>query len=179
MPLAVTLCLDPAATAPVEVLWRALAEGGIDDDCHRLGYRPHITLAIFPDGSDEAAIAAALTRLAASWEALPVNLAGIGVFPGETSIMWAIPVATPALLDRHRVLLDALPDLPVDPHYRAGAWTPHITLSGPVRDPVRALGALVPLWRPVRAALADLELVRFRPVEVLASHRLRGAGGTG
>ncbi len=43
MPLAMTLRLDDAAAASVVAMWRALAESGVDDDCLRLGYPPHVT----------------------------------------------------------------------------------------------------------------------------------------
>ncbi|MBD0274739.1 MAG: hypothetical protein ICV73_22775 [Acetobacteraceae bacterium] len=36
--------MDGAAAAPTVAMWRALAEGGVDDGCPRLGYPPHATL---------------------------------------------------------------------------------------------------------------------------------------
>ena len=81
MPLAVTLRLDDAA-APVAAMWRALAEGGVDDDCLRLGYPPHVTLAVWPEDAPVEHVAAVVDRFGAEWGALPVALAGFGVFPG-------------------------------------------------------------------------------------------------
>ena len=94
----------------------------------------------------------------------------MGVFPGPPAILFAIPVVTAALLDRQVALTAALPDLSVHPHYRPGHWVPQVTLSGPLRYPEAALAAILPLWRPVEGALAGIDLVRFRPVEILASH---------
>lgn len=177
MPLAVTLRLDPAGAAPLEAMWRKLAERDIDHDRHRLGYGPHVTLAIYPDETPVAPISAALEQLAPTWNALPVTLAGLGIFPGANSILWAVPVVTPELLDRQEALQSALPDLAVHPHYRPGAWVPHVTLSGPLSDVGRALAVLTPAWQPIAGQLSHLELLRFRPVELLGSHILRTAPG--
>jgi len=65
--------------------------------------------------------------------------------------------------------------LAVDPHYRSNAWVPHVTVSGTLADPTRALAALLPLWQPLSGILDRVELVRFRPVEILQSHALRTA----
>ena len=177
MPLAVTLRLDTAGAAPVEAMWCLLAERDIDHDRHRLGYGPHVTLAIYPDATPVEPVAVALERLAATWDALPVTLAGFGVFPGPPSILWAAPVVTPELLERHAALQAALPAVSVHPHYQPGAWVPHVTLSGPLSDPGRALAVLTPGWNSISGHLSRLELLRFRPVELLDSHVLRGPTG--
>lgn len=172
MAFAVTLCFDPASAVLLEDMWRTLAEQNIDCDRHQLGYAPHITLAIYPDETPAEQIAAALEQIAPAWNALPVTLAGFGIFPGATSILWAAPVVTSELLDRHTALQAALPGFPIHPHYRPESWMPHVTLSGVLRDPGRALTALTPRWQPLSGLLSRLELVRFRPVELLKSHTL-------
>ena len=76
------------------------------------------------------------------------------------------------VLARHAAMQAALPDLAVHAHYRVGSWVPHVTLAGALNDPGRALSVLLPLWRPVTGFLNQLDLVRFRPVEVLQSYSL-------
>ncbi len=49
---------------------------------------------------------------------------------------------------------------------------PHVTLSAPLQAPEAALAALLPMWTPVEGHLVGIDLVRFRPVDVLRSHRL-------
>lgn len=174
MPYAVTLRLDADVAPAVEGMWRTLAALGFDDDRHRLGYAPHVTLAIYPDDAPAGDMRAALESVARGWTALPVTLAGFGVFPGLAPVLWIAPVVTPALLDRHAAVQAALPDLVPHEHYRPGAWVPHVTLSGAaLRDPAGALAALLPLFqRPLTGTLDQVDLVRFRPVEVLWSRRL-------
>ena len=105
--------------------------------------------------------------------ALPVGLSGIGVFPGPPAILWAVPVVTPALLRMHAELDLALPGSAVDAHYRRDALVPHVTLSGPVQDAGHALSVLLARWRATQGVLNRVEVVRFRPVKVLASLALQ------
>ena len=172
MPFAITLRLDPVSAAAVEEMWRTLADAGIDADCRDLGYVPHITLAVYPDDSPPDLLGNSLRLIAADRPAFPVTLSGIGIFPGRSSIVWAAPVVTPALLAWQAAILHALPDLAIHPHYRTDAWVPHVTLSGAVTDPGRAVSALSGGWRPVSGHLQQADLVRFRPVEVLRSYML-------
>lgn len=170
MPYAVTLPLDPATAGVIEGMWRALAASGLDDGCVRLGYVPHITLAVYSDDAPADTLRTTLERATVGWTALPVTLAGFGVFPSQPSVLWAAPVVTSALLDRHAAVVAALPG--PHPHHRPGAWVPHVTLSNALHDPAGALAAVLSLWRPLAGVLDRLELVRFHPVEVLWSRSL-------
>ena len=172
MPFAITLRFDPASSSRIEDLWHVLAAEDIDTDRHDLGYAAHITLAIYPDGTAEDRLHTACTHVAESWRHHAVTLGGIGVFPGVSSILWAFPVVTRDLLALHASLVGALPDLPVHPHYRPGAWIPHVTLTGALPDPSAALKSLLAHWHPITGELSQVDLVRFRPVEVLQSRSL-------
>jgi 2'-5' RNA ligase len=173
MPFAITLRLDPVSATTIEDMWLVLAGAGIDTDRRDLGYAPHITLGIYPEDTEARLLRTALRQVAADQRAIPITLSGIGVFPGPTSVLWAAPVVTPGLLAWHAAIHAALPGLTMHPHYRPGAWVPHVTLSGAVRDAGRALSALLAGWRPIDGMLDRAELVRFRPVEVLRSEALR------
>ena len=172
MPLAITLRFDPDSAASIGRLWDALAEAGIDRDRQALGYSAHVTLAIYPDEASVSMLVAAVERVARLWTPIPITMFGFGVFPGPPAILFAAPVTTPALLDRQKVLTDALSDLSVHPHYQRNRWVPHVTLSGPLRDAGIALAALLPLWQQVAGRLDRVDIVRFRPVEVLRSWSL-------
>ena len=172
MPYAITLCLDPGSAAVIEGLWQTLARSGLDTDRDHLGYAPHITVGIYPDGAPADRLQAVVAQFARQWSPLAVTLSGFGVFPGPSSILWVAPVVTAEMLARHLALQTALSDLAGDAHYHPGAWMPHITLSGVLHDPGPALSALASGWRPLRGQLERLELVRFRPIERLSSYDL-------
>jgi 2'-5' RNA ligase len=176
VPYAVTLRLADAAS--VEAMWRALAMAGLHDDCLRLGYPPHVTLAILPDTCEEARLAAVVGDCAARWTRHEVRIAGFGWFVAPSPVLYLAAIATEDLLRLQRAVAEALGDLPRDSHYCPGAWVPHVTLAkgAPAGTPGwagRALDLLAPLLPPDWRTVAErLDLVRFRPVAVLRSHAL-------
>src|SRR5260370_32673180 len=153
MPLAITLRFDPDTAFTVEEMWRTLSAKGIDAARRQVGYAPHIALAIYPNDSPVDLLQAAVEQIAGHWQALPVTLSGFGIFPAPMTILYAAPIVTPALLARNAAIQAALPELQAHPHYRPDAWVPHVTLTGALRDPTRALAALLPLWQPLNGVL--------------------------
>ncbi|MGJ4896586.1 MULTISPECIES: 2'-5' RNA ligase family protein [unclassified Bradyrhizobium] len=175
MPFAITLPFDHISASKIQAMWRHLAADGIDADRHQLGYAPHVTVAIYPDETPLNRLRSAIEDTCRNWEPLPVRLSGLGVFPGDGAVLWAVPVVTAGLLARHDAIHSALGDLNVHEHYRPGAWVPHVTLSGALHDPGAALKALLSGWEPITGFLDRVELVSFRPVEVLLSSACRGS----
>lgn len=180
MPYAVTLRLGVAAAEPVEAMWRALAEAGLHDGALALGYPPHLTLSIQPDTADPDRLRAAAAQCAQAWTAERLRFCGFGVFAAPEPVLFLAPVVTEALLAGHAALAAALADLPGDPHYRPGAWVPHVTLAkgGAAGAPGwmgRALDCLAPCVAAVPPTCpGGVDLVKFRPVSILASYSLNG-----
>lgn len=176
MPYAITLRFDEATAPPVTAMWRGLAARGASDDAARLGYAPHITLAVLPDTADTARLLDAASDLARQAGPLDLSFPGVGFFPGTPAVMFLAPAPTRALLAWHDALLTRLAGETIDPHYQPGHWVPHVTLAKDLTHPAAAFAVLDPWPLPVAARLDRLEVVRFRPVHVLASHLLAGAG---
>jgi 2'-5' RNA ligase len=172
MGYAITLRLDAAAAAMVEAMWQALASRGVSDEALQLHYPPHLTLAVFGDSADPERLLAAAQHCAARWPKRPTTFASLGLFPATPSTMFLAPVVISELLERHAALLTALTGEPVDPYYQIGRYVPHVTLAGDLADPAAALAALAPLPLPFTATLDRLDVVRFRPVEILESQLL-------
>ena len=107
MAFAITLCLDATSASIVEDTWNILAARGIDGGRARLGYMPHVTLAIYPNDTSIDRFQAILEQAAERWGALPIVLSGLGIFPGPSSIVWAAPVVTSDLLGRHAAIQGA------------------------------------------------------------------------
>lgn len=163
MPYALTLRLHDLAAAPVLRMWETLAARGLSRDSLDLGYAAHVTLAIFPDTADADALAAALE----GWTlARPLAFSGFGLFPGAPSVLFLAPVADAALLEAHAALHRSLPP-GCHAHYAPGHWVPHVTLARDLTDPAAAVAALAGMALPPTAPPASVDLVRFRPVEVL------------
>lgn len=177
MPYAVTLRLDDAAAAAIDALWHRLADEGISDSMVALGYRPHLTLATAADADVSAAIRA-LERFAATHAALAVPFVGIGAFLAPARVLWAAPCVDRALLDLQAALLQALA-WPAHPHYTPGSWVPHCTLAEDLGEDAfaRAARLVAAHWQPTTAMLDRIDLVRFRPVEILWQQPLRSRAG--
>lgn len=143
MPFAVTLLFDAATTSAVEGIWQTLASE-IDEDHSIRGYPPHITVAAFQGViSDEEFRNAALLESVQSFQ---VRLVGLGAFPGQPFVIWAVPVVTSELLSLHATILSAFAHLTVHEHYDAGAWVPHVTLTQAPRSSRQK--SLRPPFRP-------------------------------
>ena len=54
----------------------------------------------------------------------------------------------------------------------AAAFAPHVTLASDLADPAAAVAALGLSPLPFTTMLVRLDVVRFRPVEILESHSL-------
>jgi 2'-5' RNA ligase len=167
MACAVTLRLDDASAGRVEGLRAALLKAA-GETASPPPHPPHITLALI-----EGAVPAGAMALAARWQAMPVALAGLAVFPGTPPVVWAVPVVTEALLACHAALHKALGAGVCHPHYRVGAWVPHVTLSLDGRlGAGTAIGVAAEAWAgPIEGWLDRAEVVELPAVRVL-----RGVG---
>lgn len=172
MRIALTLRLDDAAARSVEELWQGLAAAGIARDMLDLGYAPHLSLAV---AEEESARHPDLAQMLPDGEALRVRFAGLGVFPGLPACCWIAVVPCGRLLEAQREAVAALQGA-LHPHCHPTAWMPHVTLTAGLQDGARLAHGLAWLherFRPATATLDRVELVRFPPVEIVASRPLR------
>ncbi len=160
------LLLDDVADRAVRADWSRLTRAHLPSQGRHAGEsnRPHVTLALTGAVSD-----GVRRRLTAIDAALPVPL-GVGallVFGSRRYILARLVLANPALLDLQQRVLAAL-DEPVDPRgsFRAGGWTPHITLGR--RFAAEQLGAAATALGNLRAV--DGMGVRLRAWDIQA-HR--------
>lgn len=166
MPVALILRLSDQTAGPVEALARRVGPA--------LPHPPHVTLAVLAGATADAVVVAAAARLAAGRGALAIDLASIGLFTAPDTVLFLAPVVTRQLLDWHAAALAALPAASIHPQHRAGAWVPHVTLAAGLIDAPGGLAAVGTPPLPLRAWLDRLEVVRFPPAVVLASHPLPG-----
>jgi 2'-5' RNA ligase len=134
--LSVCLLLDERADRAVRRLWRGLEDDGVATLATYTHGRhvPHLTLADLGPG----ALDQVLPALTGAWtDPLPVVLAALGAFTRTRCAL--VPAVSAELVARHAAVVERLDDagLRIGPHYRPGAWLPHLTL-GP-RLPVESL----------------------------------------
>lgn len=169
MPVAVIARLDDEiAEAHVE----KFADGLPDP---RSGRWPlNITLATYPDDADLVALDDALGRAIRPWTQLSVSLVGFGVFPGQPSCIWMLPVPIHRLLHLHTEVDTALLDAAGRHCYEFGIWMPTVGIAE-TEDDGNFIEILVRLYDgPIDVMLDRIELVRTNPFEVISSRTLPG-----
>lgn len=171
MPAAITLTFDAAGAARVCAMWDALAQAGHSNSMLRLGYVPHLTLLVLPDEAADAI--AGLLPAVAGLVSPQITIATLGLVPGDPAVLWLGVVATQPLLALHAALAERIGH-PPHPHYRIGAWIPHITLADDLAP--AGIGAAIAcvegLATASHAHIGAIEAVSFPPVAVLGRRAL-------
>lgn len=138
----------------------------------RLGYRPHLTLAVY-DVLDEAATKRVLDALCGTTASWTGRLVGADCFAGASAVLWARPAADPLLARLHKQLVSAIA-APCHRHYLPENWVPHCTLADDLTS--TALASAQEMFGAGELAMPlryeAIELVRFPPAEVRATWRL-------
>jgi 2'-5' RNA ligase len=168
--------LDQPDGQIVREMQDALAEAGIPVVMGAIGAQPHVALAVFEDTADEDRLAA-LAQEAAHDIAGPVEFlfTSLGVFP-TTSVVFLAPKPEAVLLALHEAFHARIGDLARDlvAYYAPDQWVPHCTVEMDIPPGMLGIAAArcAAVFRPMRARASALTLIRFRPVETIASHRL-------
>ena len=176
MRYAVFLSVGGEAERTVRRIWRELAERGINDLLQRIDVPPHIGLAVYED-VDTPPLIVAIERFVAQTSALEVSFPAVGVFPGETDVLFIQPKATPELLELHAAYHRLTAGLAqCHPHYLPENWIPHCTLGMPlsVSELGRAMSEIDGLgktWKPVPAELRQVSLIEY-PEDLAGSPRV-------
>ncbi len=141
----------------------------------RLGYPPHVTLAICEDGTEQATLVEAVRRTATDWPRLNAACPALGAFSDPPIALFLIVTPTETLLRQQAALCQALPEDRLHPHYQPGIWLPHITAADDLQTArvSTAMAVAAANFQPFTACFTQLEVVRFRPVRVLWNAALK------
>ncbi len=169
MPYTIELQLNRAAEAKFLKHWETVRDEGVSDLLFRLGYRPHVTLAMYRE-IDEAKTIAKLEKFIADEAAIPVEFAHISV---DRAGIFCQPRENIALRKFHarfeRRLGKSFRSIDL-----AGQWMPHCTIGMelPTAKIGPALDKILGTWAPIAGRLDHIALVKFRPGQVLWRKRL-------
>jgi 2'-5' RNA ligase len=164
MPYTIELQLNRAAEAKFLKHWETLRAAGVSDLLFRLGYKPHVTLAMYRE-IDEAKTIAKLGAFVARETAIPVefpdmtvNLDSIGCQPRENAALRRFHARFEKNFGKSFRDID-----------HAGTWKPHCTIGMelPIDRIGEAVHKLLASWRPIAGTLDRVALVKFRPGQVL------------
>lgn len=157
MGLAVELRFDPEAERAVLRVWEAVRAASGCGKLFELQARPHVSLAVYPEGASGASDAIAGFRAAP----LPFVLTSAGRFAGDEGVVFLAPVADDALLRLHREWHTLVPGGIA--YYAPGAWVPHCTVGFHLPDVAAGVAAARGLL-PIRGHYASIALIEFDPL---------------
>jgi 2'-5' RNA ligase len=121
--------LDEAATTRVEHLWREL-----EVHCDLVGVKatpfPHFSWQV-TEAYHLSRLESVLHSLALQARPFSIHTAGLGLFTGETPVVYISIVKDETLMRLHTLLWEQLHGIAINPsqHYSPGEWVPHITLA--------------------------------------------------
>lgn len=182
MALAINIRADNGSAGGIEALWDQA--GALEDEpsMRTLGYRPHLTFAIYDSPAvDERTARSATLRAAAGETQLRIAFSRIGWFAGPPFVLWAEPAADEALARMHRSISASIDPAHCRPHYRPGAWTPHCTIAMRIAEARRddAIGFARSFNRRIEVLFDVVDCVAFPPVRIVSEQRLPPARGAG
>ena len=126
---AVGTLLDERNFARVERLKGGLArECGLTKD--QLASLPHFSYQV-ADHYDLERVEPVLSRCAGATTVFTIRTSGVGIFSGESFVIFALVVRSPELSRLHQRIWAEMEPLDIAPsiYYRPDRWVPHITLA--------------------------------------------------
>ena len=173
MALAINIRADHASATEIERLWDQVAAFEDAPSMRALGYRPHLTFAIYDD-VDESTAREAMQRAAIGQTQLRITFSRIRWFEGPPLVLWAEPSRDEALARMHASIYAAIDPASCRPHYRPDAWTPHCTLGMRIADARRndAIAFARSFDRSIEVLFDVVDCVAFPPVRVIAERKL-------
>lgn len=155
---------DKESESALRDVWRVVAQAGGSNTMLGLDYPPHLTL-VMAEKLDFERTRASFMQMAAATRSLEISLSGLGIFPGESGVLYMSPVVTRELLDLHACFYSLVAQSadPLVEYYRTETWVPHITVGyGLTPDALgAAVTALMRVTLPKRARIAGLTMGCF------------------
>lgn len=146
MPCGSALYFDDETDAAIRGLWQSIEEAGLHSGMYNLNFPPHLSLLVCED-TDMDGVRVSLPPFIALQPPIPIQFHSLGVFYGDSGVIYLAPIADRPLLELHAQLWDLIAPHTQNPSdlYRPGQWVPHVTLDLDV--PPEQVGAIVDLLR--------------------------------
>src|SRR5262244_1811024 len=125
MEIALSIRSDDESAREIERLWDQVAAFEDEPSMCALGYRPHLTFAIYDSSEiDQKTVWEAMLRATMGESQLRIGFSRIRWFVGPPLILWAEPAADETVARLHNSISAAIDPTHCRPHYRPGVWTP-------------------------------------------------------
>lgn len=179
MPFAINLTLDQESALAVDGALARLATLGVADRDMITQYGACVTLLVVDDTMRADRLADLLRTKVGSIAAIEIELADAELYPSTPPSLGLRVTEAKRLLEAHQTIFRLFPEDSVDARSAPAHWRPHVRLArarGRDQDRRRLLDATSERWRPRRARLDRLELMRYMPVQSVWWAPLCGIG---
>ena len=128
MTIAIASLLNLDQTPESKKVWDLMEER-----CTNLGMNsipiPHLSWQVAEDYATEALVSA-ISNLVRDWKQFPVKTTGLGLFSGESPVLYLPIIKTKDLLNKHEQLWELCSGYAKDIsfHYSPDNWVPHVTI---------------------------------------------------
>lgn len=155
---------DRDSETALREVWQVVADAGGSNTMLGLDYPPHLTL-LMAERLDFERMRGGLLRLAADTQPLEISLSGLGIFPGQSGVLYMAPVVTRELLELHTCYYSMIEQYEesLSEHYRTDLWVPHITVGYSLTPDAlsAAVNALMRVPLPKKVRIAGLTMGCF------------------
>lgn len=175
MAVAINIRADNDSANEIERLWDQVAAFEDEPSMRALGYRPHLTFAIYDSPEIEKKTAwKAILGATIGGAQLPIAFRRIRWFVGPPLVLWAEPEASETLARWHASVSATIDPAYCRPHYRPGAWMPHCTLGTHIADRKSndAIAFAQSFDRTIEVIFDVVDCVVFPPMRVVAQRQL-------
>jgi len=167
MGIAVEVYFDLATEQMLRQLQRTLSTHGIPSVQGHLGFRPHLSLAVFSDAAPEPLIPI-VQAFADNTHRFPLTFSHIGLFRAAEGVVFLAPTLTDQLITLHQDVHQRLDQAAcrADAYYQPDRWVPHCTIATDLAPPhiATAIEVLLQEFHPIRIQCTEIGIITFRPV---------------
>ncbi len=174
MPISINVRSDADNAAAIRGLWTAVSVLEDEPSMARLGYPPHLTLAVY-DHLDVELAREVVHEVFAGIGPQRVAFDSLDRFETpDTVVLWARPRHIDDLIEAHRRIHEAIGVTHSYSNYQPGHWVPHCSLATSIPRSRRdeALELVRAGTDPFEVTFDVADVVAFMPVEVLVEHPL-------
>lgn len=177
MGYAVELYFHPKTEQSIKSIWKVLYDKHISKYMYESNSRPHINLAAYDDKINNFELfTKEVEGFAKTLPPFKLNLLNIGVFNTEEGVVFLQPKVTRELLDIHEKFHRTMESF-VEAEWRyylPDLWMPHCTMAIDLNKEklLQSVEVISELFKPIEVSIQEVGIVRFKPVEHIASYLL-------
>jgi len=174
MALALNIRSDHQTSSKIEQLWQDCSRLEESPSMINLGYRPHITFAIYDD-IDSQLLLDIFDTVFASVHETAISFNKIDMFESPDSlVLWANPVLPASISAIHGRIHELINVNTCRDHYRPSNWIPHCSLatSIPLNRKAEAISLCEQAFEPFEVIFDVVDLVSFLPIKILKEREL-------